>query len=115
MMYSSSGIRMSEARPGTKAAVAQPVQVMVWPMAASARLADSGLAAMAVRNMAEEMHDVWKHVTMRYEPTLRAVPSSGFEPQAVESDCTSGSMIPPARAASEGIAGESSASAKTSE
>jgi hypothetical protein len=51
--------------PGTKAATAHWVQEMVMPMVAAARFTDKGLAAMAVMNMALEMHVPWKKVFMR--------------------------------------------------
>jgi hypothetical protein len=46
-------------------------------VAVRASLAESGLAAMAVRNMAEETQEVWKQVTERYAPSFRSVPSVG--------------------------------------
>ena len=51
-------------RPGTRPARAQVPHEMVVPSASAARLTASGLAAMAVMNMAEEMQDVWKSVFM---------------------------------------------------
>ena len=51
-------------RPGTEAASAHSPQLMVCLMVIMAAETDSGLAAMAVMNMAEEMQEVWKRVTM---------------------------------------------------
>ena len=44
--------------PGTIAAVAHCIHPIVCPMAPAARLTDRGLAAMPVRNMAEETTEV---------------------------------------------------------
>lgn len=84
-------------------------------MVAAARLTESGLAAMAVMNMPEVMHDVWKRVAMTYAPIFFSVPSSGLDPQATQRAFASGRKMPPARAASDGIAGARSASENTRE
>mmetsp|Transcript_23928 Transcript_23928/g.77747 ORF Transcript_23928/g.77747 Transcript_23928/m.77747 type:complete len:201 (-) Transcript_23928:118-720(-) len=88
---------------------------MVWPMVAAARLTLSGLAAMAVMNMPDDTHEVWKTVVITYAPIFFCVPSSGLEPHARQSALVSGKKMPPARAASDGMAGASSASLNTSE
>ena len=49
----------------TVPASAQVPQEMLWPSASLARLTASGLAAMAVMNMALLMVLVWKHVFIR--------------------------------------------------
>ncbi len=49
-------------------------QEMFWPSASVARLTASGLAAMAVMNMALLMVLVWKQVFIRYAPTFFSVP-----------------------------------------
>lgn len=49
-----------QTRPGTMAALAQRPHVISWPRSA-ARLTASGFAAIAVMNIALEMHDAWKH------------------------------------------------------
>ena len=82
---------------------------------AAARLTASGLAAIAVMNIADDTHVVWKHVFMTYAPIFFCVPLSGSEPHARHSALASGKKMPPARAATDGIAGESSASPNTSE
>ncbi len=64
-------------------------------------------------NMAEETVVVWKQVSMRKAPSFLAVPFSGSEPQARHRALARGKKIPPARAATEGMAGESRASAAT--
>merc|ERR1711959_644952 len=61
--------------------------------------------------MAEEIVVHWKVVCMTYAPSLLSVPFSGSEPQARQSALASGMKIPPARAATEGMAGARSASA----
>ena len=48
--------------PGTSPASAQVPHEIVFPSASAARLTASGLAAMAVMNMADETHEVWKSV-----------------------------------------------------
>lgn len=52
---------------------------------------------------------------MMYDPSLPSVPFLGSDPQARHSDWASGKKMPPARAASEGMAGARRASAKTRE
>src|SRR5687767_9427975 len=86
------------------AAVAQPVQEMAMPMS-PASLAASGLAAIAVRNMALVTIVPWKAATVRKAPILRAVPSSGGLPYARESAFRIGKTTPPARAVLLGMAG----------
>jgi hypothetical protein len=54
----------------------------------------------------------WPGLRLR---TFLAVPFSGSEPHARHSALARGKKMPPARAATEGIAGDSSASANTSE
>mmetsp|Transcript_45100 Transcript_45100/g.134648 ORF Transcript_45100/g.134648 Transcript_45100/m.134648 type:complete len:244 (-) Transcript_45100:312-1043(-) len=109
-----SGTSARHTSPGTSAAMAQPPQEISTP-AASARFTASGLAAMAVMNMEEDTVVVWKQVSIRNEPIFLAVPFSGSEPHARHSALANGKKMPPARAATDGMAGESSASAMTSE
>ncbi len=47
---------------------------MVSPSEPLARSTASGLAAMAVMNMPDEMHDVWNSVFMTYAPIFFSVP-----------------------------------------
>lgn len=61
-----------------------------------ARLTASGLAAMAVMNMAEETVVVWKHVFIRYAPIFFWVPFSGSDPQARHRALARGKKMPPA-------------------
>lgn len=112
-MYRSSGTTINETSPGTDAATAQSVHPIVCDIAPCVRFALSGFAAMAVRNMAEEMTEVWKQVSINHDPIRLSVPSPTLLPHAVHSDLTSGRKIPPARAETEGMAGASSASLKT--
>ncbi len=65
---------MRQMSPGTRPASAQVPQLMVVPRVSLARSTASGLAAMAVMNMAEEMVDVWKQVFIRYAPSFFSVP-----------------------------------------
>ena len=74
-------------------------QLMVLPRASAAKLTASGFAAMAVMNMADEMVVVWKHVSMRYEPTFFSVPLAGSLPQERQRALAKGKKIPPALAA----------------
>jgi len=101
--------------PGTMPPRAQVPQEMVLPMVSLARLTARGLAAMAVMNMAEVTQVHWKHVFMMYEPSLSWVPFSGSEPQAMQRALARGKVMPPARAAREGMPGDRRASANTSE
>ena len=48
--------------------------LMVAPSVSRARSTASGLAAMAVMNMAEEMQDVWKSTFITYAPIFFSVP-----------------------------------------
>uniref|UniRef100_A0A0A9HJH1 POMT1 n=1 Tax=Arundo donax TaxID=35708 RepID=A0A0A9HJH1_ARUDO len=109
-----SGTSTSDTSPGTMAAFAHSVQPIPCPIVAAVRLAASGFAAIPVRNMADEITEVWKQVSMSHEPSLRSVPSPVRDPQASQRDLTSGRKMPPARAETEGMAGARSASAKTS-
>ena len=68
------GVAIRQTRPGTRPARAQVPQLMVVPRASLARSTASGLAAMAVINMAEEIVDVWNHVFIRYAPSFFSVP-----------------------------------------
>src|SRR6266699_2311919 len=95
--------------PGTIAAVAQPVQEMLMPTS-PASLAASGLAAIAVRNMALVMIVPWNAAIVRKAPILRAVPSSDRLPYVSESDFKIGNTTPPARAVLLGMAGASTRS-----
>jgi len=113
--YSTSGTTMRETTPGTEAARAHWPHVISVPVRVKASLADSGLAAMEVRNMALDTQEVWKHVTKRYAPIFRSVPSPLLLPQAWARAVTRGRKMPPARAATEGMAGARSASLSTSE
>lgn len=68
---------------------------------------------MAVRNIAEEIAEVWKQVSISQEPSRFSVPSPTLLPQATQRDLTRGRKIPPALAETEGMAGASRASLKT--
>ncbi|CAD6266467.1 unnamed protein product [Miscanthus lutarioriparius] len=67
-------------------------------MVAAVRLAESGLAAMAVRNIAYETTEVWKQVSMSQAPSFCSVLSPAREPHASQSNLTSGRKVPPVRA-----------------
>ena len=84
-------------------------------MASAARLTDSGLAAMAVMNMPLLMVVHRKQVIITKAPIFFSVPFSGSEPHARHSALASGRKSPPARAATDGMAGASRASAATRE
>lgn len=112
-MYKSNGTTINETIPGTIAATAQSVQPMVCLIVLYVKFALKGLAAMAVRNMEDEITEVWKQVSMSQEPRRCSVPSPTLLPQATQRDLTSGRKIPPARAETEGIAGARRASLKT--
>lgn len=82
-------------------------------MVLNVKFALKGFAAIAVKNIAEEITEVWKHVSINHDPSLCSVPSPTFEPHATQSDLTRGRNIPPALAETEGMAGARSASLKT--
>lgn len=113
MMYKSKGTTIKETNPGTIAALAQSVHPIVCLMVLKVKLALKGLAAMAVKNIEEEMADVWKQVNINQEPSLSSVPSPTLLPQATQRDFTKGKKMPPALAETEGIAGANSASLNT--
>lgn len=85
------------------------------PVMDAARFTLSGLAAMAVMNIPEEIVEVWNTVVMTYAPIFFSVPLAGSEPHATQSALARGKKIPPARAAKEGMAGASKASENTKE
>ena len=58
------GTPRRQTSPGTAAATAHVPQLMVSPMTSAARFTASGLAAIAVMNMAEETVVHWKAVCM---------------------------------------------------
>jgi hypothetical protein len=68
---------------------------------------------MPVRNIDEDITEVWKQVNISQAPSLRSVPSPTLLPQAAHKDFTKGKKIPPALAETEGMAGARSASEKT--
>ncbi|KAM2960661.1 hypothetical protein FF1_030327 [Malus domestica] len=113
IMYNSRGTTINDTKPGTIAALAQSVHPIVCLIVFNAKLALKGLAAMAVKNIADEITEVWKHVSINHDPNLPSVPSPTLLPQATQRDFTNGKKIPPARAETEGIAGASKASLKT--
>jgi hypothetical protein len=86
---------------------------MVLLIVLNVKFALNGLAAIAVKNIAEDIHEVWKQVSINHDPSFRSVPSPTLLPQATQSDFTRGRKIPPARADTDGIAGANRASLKT--
>ncbi len=80
-LYSTSGTTMSATRPGTRAAMHQPTQVISMPAVSAASCTASGLAAMAVTNMAEVIISPWKAHRCRNDPILFCVPSSARLPK----------------------------------
>ena len=68
---------------------AQPPQVRRTPEVSAASSTTSGLAAIAVMNIAEVMIVTWYSVLIRYPPTLRAV-SPGSDPRALAVERTMG-------------------------
>ncbi len=89
--------------------MAQRVQVTLTPCS-SASWAASGLAAMAVRNMALVITVPWNDAVVRKAPIRRAVPSSGRLSYTWATERRIGKMTPPARAVLLGIAGASTKS-----
>lgn len=77
------------------------------------KFALNGFAAIPVKNMADEMQDVWKQVSINQDPSRFSVPSPTLLPQATQSDLTNGRKIPPALADTDGMAGASKASLNT--
>lgn len=80
------------------------------PVTDAARFAESGFGWFAVRNIAEDTAAVWKDVRVKKAPRRWPVPSSARLPLAWQRLRTSGSMMPPERAATDGIAGAINAS-----
>lgn len=77
------------------------------------RFAANGFAAIAVRNIDDEITDVWKQVRISHDPSLFSVPSPTLLPQATLRDFTNGRKMPPALADTDGIAGAKRASLRT--
>ena len=105
--YNRSGTTSRLARPGTRAAIAQPTQVT--PRSA-AICAASGLAAIAVRNIALVTRLPWNELWIRNAPTRRSVPSAGRLSCASATDRTIGWITAPARAVMLGMSGASTRS-----
>jgi hypothetical protein len=95
--------------------VAHVPHEMVDPNASVARFTARGLAAMAVMNIPEDTVVHKKHVIIKYAPIFFSVPFSGSDPHARHNALANGRNKPPARAATEGIAGANNASANTRE
>jgi hypothetical protein len=83
--YISAGVATSAVRPGAAPATAHWPHEIVVPSASAARLTASGLAAIAVMNMEEEMQVQRKQVIIRYAPIFASVPLAGSEPHARQS------------------------------
>jgi len=113
MRYKRNGTTIKDTSPGTIAALAQSVHPIVCLIVLNAKLALKGFAAIAVKNIEEEITEVWKQVSINHEPRRCSVPSPTLLPQATQRDFTNGRKIPPARAETEGIAGAKRASLKT--
>ena len=69
--------------------------------------------AQDVLNIAEEMQEPWKQVSMRYEPMRFSAVLPLSDPTAAKRDLARGMKSPPLRAPVEGMAGDTTASAKT--
>ncbi|GER55067.1 O-Glycosyl hydrolases family 17 protein [Striga asiatica] len=111
--YNKTGTTIKDTSPGTTAALAQSTHPIGIFMVLNVKLAAKGLAAIAVKNIEDEITDVWKQVSISQEPSLFSVPSPTLLPQATQRDFTSGRKIPPALAETEGMAGARRASLKT--
>ena len=99
---------------GTTAARNHWPQVRSTPRLSWASWAQSGLAAMPVRNIAPVIGVNWKQVMTRKSP-MRLPVGPGWESRTWLMDFAIGSTMPPERAVTEGMAGAMIRSARPSE
>lgn len=95
------------------AALAQSVHPIVCLIVFNVKVALRGFAAIAVKNIDDEITEVWKQVSINQDPNLFSVPSPALLPHAMHKDFTKGKKIPPALAETDGIAGAKRASLNT--
>lgn len=99
-----SGRRKKQINAGTSAAQSQPPHVMSTLKPSLAKVTQSGLAAMPVMKRAPVIGVKWKHVITRKSPIFLPV-FPGPEPKTPLMALTTGRIMPPERAVTEGMAG----------